>query len=278
MTQEEPLYRAVIEYDGTALLGFQIQKHGRTVQGEIEATLQRLTQTPVRITGAGRTDAGVHARGQVIAFRAPWKHSLADFQRAINALLPDDISLRSLDIAPKGFHPRFSALRRCYRYQIGQWLGHAPLRARYAWELPPGLDIPAMQKASRYLLGTHDFATFGQPPSGNVTQRHIYTADWQLQAPYLYFDLCANAFLRRMVRTITSALVLIGQGNHPPEFIQNLITARNRSLSPPPAPARGLILTQVFYPSDDEILQMHARRNQSQTPATQIDTVLSKEK
>jgi tRNA pseudouridine38-40 synthase len=248
-----PLYRAIVEYDGTGLLGFQIQTQGRTVQGEIENVLQRLTQTPVRVTGAGRTDAGVHASGQVIAFRAPWKHSLTDLHRAINALLPEDISFRSLDLAPEGFHPRFSAIKRCYRYQIGQWPGHSPLRSRYVWELGPDLDIEAMQRAADLLIGSQDFATFGQPPQGDITIREIFSAHWRPDPPYLYFDLCANAFLRRMVRTITTALVQIGQGQRPAEDIPALIAAKDRSLAPPPAPARGLILTQVFYPADDEL-------------------------
>jgi tRNA pseudouridine38-40 synthase len=267
MTQEAltsgPLYRAVIEYDGTTMLGFQIQDQGRTVQGEIENTLQRLTQSPVRISAAGRTDAGVHARGQVIAFRAPWKHPLTDLHRAINALLPEDITFLSLDIAPQGFHPRFSALRRCYRYQIGLWPGHSPLRARYAWELGPDLDVEAIRQAARHLIGTHDFATFGQPPSGNITLRHIFSADWRLSFPYLYFDLCANAFLRRMVRTLTTALVLVGQGNKTPEFIQTLIAAKNRAMAPRPAPARGLTLTTVIYPADDDIFRLAVARRQN---------------
>jgi len=246
-----PLYRAIVEYDGTELLGFQIQSQGRTVQGEIENVLWRLTQTPVRIAGAGRTDAGVHASGQVIAFSAPWKHSLTDLHRAINALLPDDISFRSLDIAPPDFHPRFSARKRCYRYQIGQWPGHSPLRARYVWELGPNLDVAAMQRAAQHLIGSHDFATFGQPPQGEVTIREIFSANWLSQPPYLYFDICANAFLRRMVRTITAALVQVGQKKRSGDEIAALIAARDRSLAPPPAPAQGLILTKVFYPEDE---------------------------
>ncbi len=244
-------YRAVVEYDGTALLGFQIQSQGRTVQGEIENVLQQLTGRPVRVTGAGRTDAGVHASGQVIAFRAPWKHSPADLFRAVNALLPQDIAFRSLQTAPAGFHPRFSAVKRCYRYQIGLWPGHSPLRSRYVWELGPNLDIQAMQRAAGALLGSHDFATFGQPPQGEITIRRIFSADWRSDPPYLFFDLCANAFLRRMVRTITAALIRVGQGQRPPEDISALIAAKDRSMAPPPAPAKGLILTKVFYAEDE---------------------------
>ncbi|RUA18249.1 MAG: tRNA pseudouridine(38-40) synthase TruA [Clostridia bacterium] len=252
-SEQSRLYRAVIEYDGTRLLGFQIQRQGRTVQGEVERVLHRLTQSRVRVAGAGRTDAGVHARGQVIAFRASWSHSLADLHRAVNALLPDDVSFLSLDIAPEGFHPRFSAIKRCYRYQIGLWPGHSPLRSRYVWELGPGLDVSAMQQAADDLLGSHDFMTFGQPPQGKITIRRIFSATWQSQPPYLYFDLCANAFLRRMVRNITAALIQVGQRQSPAEYVASLILAKDRSLAPPPAPAKGLILTKVFYPSDEEI-------------------------
>jgi len=246
-------FRAVVEYDGAAMLGFQIQRQGRTVQGEIENVLRRLFQRQVRVTGAGRTDAGVHAFGQVITFRATWKHSLTDLHRAINALLPEDIAFRTLDIAPENFHPRFNARKRCYRYQIGLWPRHSPLRSRYVWELGPVLDVASMQQAADYLIGSHDFATFGQPPQGEITIRHIFAADWQLQSPYLYFDLCANAFLRRMVRTITATLVQIGQGKRPPQDVFELLSATDRSLAPPPAPAKGLILMQVTYPADDDL-------------------------
>ncbi len=257
MSQEvltpERLFRAVVEYDGTALLGFQIQSQGRTVQGEIENVLRKLMQRPVRVTGAGRTDAGVHASGQVVAFRAPWKHAAEDLFRAVNALLPDDIVFLSLDLAPDGFHPRFSAVKRCYRYQIGLWPGHSPLRSRYAWELGPDLDLDAMRRAAVHFVGVHDFATFGQPPQGEVTIREVFSVELTHEPPWLYLDICANAFLRRMVRTIVAALAQVGQGYRSPDAIPALIQARDRSLSPPPAPAKGLILTQVFYPPDEAI-------------------------
>ncbi len=260
-----PFYRAVVEYDGTDLLGFQIQSQGRTVQGEIEAVLERLVQQPVRVTGAGRTDAGVHASGQVVAFRAPWKHTTQDLFRAINALLPEDIAFRSLDLAPEGFHPRFSAYKRCYRYQIGLWPGHSPLRSRYAWELGPNLNIDIMRAAAPALVGIHDFATFGQPPQGEVTVRQMFSVDLLHQPPWLYVDLCANAFLRRMVRTLVATLVEIGQGRRPPEDVAFLLQARDRSLAPAPAPAKGLILTQVFYPSDATL--MAETGSQTEDPA-----------
>ena len=245
-------YRAVVEYDGTGFLGFQIQAEGRTVQGELEWAAQRLTQQPVRVVGSGRTDAGVHATGQVIAFRSTWRHTVADLFRGFNALLPPDIAVRSLDFAPENFHPRFSAVERWYRYQVGQWPGHSPLRSRYAWELPDDLDIDAMNAASAHLLGSHDFATFGQPTQGESTIRHIAEARWHFEPPYLYFDIRGNAFLRHMVRTLVGTLVRVGRGQLTPEAFAAISAACKRALSAPPAPPQGLILMAVTYPSEDQ--------------------------
>ena len=245
-----PLHRAIIEYDGADLLGFQIQAEGRTVQGELERVLLRLTQHPVRVVGSGRTDAGVHAAGQVIAFRASWKHSLSDLHRALNALLPADIAVPSIELAPPDFHPRFSALRRSYRYQVGLWPNHSPLRARYAWELGPDLDVDAMNKAASYLVGSHDFGSFGQPPQGEITIRHVFSAHWTSEFPYLYFDITANAFLRRMVRNIVGTLVAVGRHNRHPDELSAMLERQDRSLSASPAPPQGLILKAVIYPDN----------------------------
>lgn len=243
-------FSAVIEYDGADFLGFQVQASGRTVQGEIEQTLHRLTQQSVRVVGAGRTDAGVHAVGQVIAFRVAWKHTPADLQRALNALLPADIAVLHLEPAPPEFHPRFSASERHYRYQVGQWPGHSPLRARYAWELGPEIDVEAMNQAAAHLIGSHDFLTFGQPPQDEPTAstvRRVSEARWSQHPPYLFFDIRANAFLRRMVRTIVATLVQVGQGRMTPAEVGGLLASRERGLAPPPAPAQGLILISVAY-------------------------------
>jgi len=250
---EPPLYRATIEYDGADLLGFQIQAEGRTVQGEVERVLLRLIQQPVRVVGSGRTDAGVHAEGQVIAFRADWQHSLSEFHRALNALLPSDIAVHSLELAPTDFHPRFSALKRWYRYQVGQWSGHSPLRARYAWELGPDLDVEAMNRAAAHLVGSHDFGSFGQPPQGEITIRHVYCANWTSTFPYLYFDIIANAFLRRMVRNIVSTLVDVGRKNRHPDELGAMLERQDRASSAPPAPPQGLFLKAVIYPNDSNL-------------------------
>ncbi|RME86278.1 MAG: tRNA pseudouridine(38-40) synthase TruA [Caldilineae bacterium] len=254
MTSSAPvsrLYRATVEYDGTELLGFQIQAQGRTVQGELERVLQKVTGRLTRVIGSGRTDAGVHARGQVIAFRSAWRHTAADLQRALNALLPPDIAVLDLLPAPDDFHPRFSARERWYRYQLGTWPGHSPLRCRYAWEVGPGLDIEAMKQAAEALVGTYDFAAFGQPPQGDNTVRQVISAQWSEQPPYLVFDIRANAFLRRMVRTIVGTLVEVGQGRRSAGDVARLRDSRDRSQAAPPAPPQGLILMAVSYPDYD---------------------------
>ncbi len=250
-----PHFRAVIEYDGTDFLGFQFQASGRTVQGEIEQTLLRLTQQSTRVVGAGRTDAGVHAFGQVISFRSVWKHPPSDLRRALNALLPIDIAVRFLDLAPADFHPRFSATERWYRYQVGQWSIHSPLRTRYAWELPPAVDLEAMNRAAAHLIGSHDFAAFGQPPQDDPTAstiRLVNEARWWHQTPYLFFDIRANAFLRRMVRIIVGTLVQVGLGRMVPTQVADMLASRDRSLVAQPAPPQGLILMSVTYPGSLE--------------------------
>ncbi|MCP4164614.1 MAG: tRNA pseudouridine(38-40) synthase TruA [Chloroflexi bacterium] len=247
-----PLYRAIVEYDGSDLLGFQIQAEGRTVQGELERVLLRLCQDPVRVIGAGRTDSGVHARGQVIAFSAAWKHSLQDLHRALNALLPADIAVQSLELAPPGFRPRFSATKRWYRYQVGLWPHRSPIRSRYAWELGPGLDVQSMNAAAAHLAGEHDFASFGQPTQGIVTVRTVFSVLWHQQDLYLYFDIIANAFLRRMVRNVVGTLVEVGRGHRSPDDVFSLLERRDLSLSAPPAPPQGLFLMAVTYPDDTE--------------------------
>ncbi|MCO6452850.1 MAG: tRNA pseudouridine(38-40) synthase TruA [Caldilineales bacterium] len=253
--RQKPLYRAVIEYDGSDFLGFQIQAEGRTVQGELEQALHRLCQQEVRVAGSGRTDAGVHASGQVIAFRVDWMHPIGDLHRGLNALLPTDLSVSTLDLAPANFHPRFSAVARWYRYQIGQWPGHSPLRSRYAWELDPDLNVAAMAAAGERLIGTHNFAAFGQPPQGENTVRQVINVRWHSQPPYLLFDIIANAFLRRMVRTLVATLVWVGQGRITVADFEALLKSRDRSLAAPPAPPQGLCLMAVTYPPDHIIIE-----------------------
>lgn len=240
-------YRATVEYDGTDYYGFQVQADKPTVQGAIEESLAQTVKEAVRIAGAGRTDRGVHALGQVIGFRVAWHHSLSDLQRALNARLPRDIVIRELEHAQEDFHPRFSARSRVYRYMVLNQPLRSPLARQFAYQLAEPVNLSAMNRAASLLLGRHDFATFGSPPHGGSTVREVMQAAWTQAGTRFCFNIEANGFLRRMVRTIVSALLVVGQGRMAEEDIAALLAARDRSQALPPAPACGLCLMQVKY-------------------------------
>lgn len=238
---------AKIEYDGTDFFGFQVQASERTVQGEVERVLEVVTGVSTRVVGAGRTDRGVHARGQVIGFKVVWQHDLDDLQRALNAVLAPDVAVLEMGVAAKGFHPRFSALSRAYRYTILNRHWRSALERRTAWHLTRELDMMRMAEASTCLMGTQDFATFGQPPQGDRTVRTVSRAEWQANGPRLLFDIEANAFLFRMVRSIVGTLVLVGWGQVSPQEFREMLRGRDRSLVKRVAPAHGLCLMRVDY-------------------------------
>jgi tRNA pseudouridine38-40 synthase len=247
-------YQAVVEYDGTDFLGFQRQAQGRTVQGEIESALQRIGWPGQSILGAGRTDTGVHAAGQVIAFDLDWPHGDDSLVRALNANLPADIAVKTIALAPPGFHPRFRAIARRYRYTIYNAPTRSALAARYSWHVWSRLDVNALQAAAQVLIGTHDFATFGTDPDdgpngrpGNNTVRTISRAEWMAAREWLYFDIQADAFLYRMVRSVVAALRLVGAGGRAVADFQTLLEARDRAQCPPIAPPQGLCLMEVIF-------------------------------
>jgi tRNA pseudouridine38-40 synthase len=240
-------YRAIVEYDGTDFLGYQIQASGRTVQGELEQSLKQVTGLERRIDAAGRTDAGAHATGQVIAFNAAWKHSPDDLQRALNATLPPDIGISRLDPVKKSFHPRFDALSRCYHYVIINQPWPSILQRRYSHHVKNNLDVEAMQEGSRFLVGSHDFAAFGQPPQGENTVRHLMQANWSVTGHRLTFEVTANAFLYRMVRRIVGSLLQVGSGELAPVEMKTILETKDLSRSAPPVPAHGLCLVRVVY-------------------------------
>ncbi len=239
---------AKIEYDGTAFNGFQIQKRERTVQGEIEQALETVVHSRVRIVGAGRTDQGVHAQGQVIRFEVEWRHPLSDLQRALNAVLASDVAILEMGQAAEDFHPRFSALSRTYRYTLLNKPQRSPLNRRTAWHIEQKLDIAQMTEASRFLVGIHDFASFGRPPQGENTIREVFRADWEERGPFLTFDIEANAFLYRMVRSIVGTMVQVGQGLVSVDGFKLILEARDRRKCKYLAPANGLCLMRVEYP------------------------------
>ena len=240
--------KAIVEYDGTAYQGFQIQANGPTIQGALEKALQAVTQSSTRIVGAGRTDAGVHARGQVIHCDITWAGCLADLERAWNAMLPADIAVHDLTQVSQDFHARFTASSREYRYSIYRGAVRSPLVARFSHHVPGPLDIEAMAVAARSLIGQHDFSAFGRPPYGTDAVRTVHRAAFKPEGNMLYFDIEADAFLRHMVRSIVGTLLLVGRGTLSPQDFTNILLAGDPNHPVALVPSAGLCLMRVNYP------------------------------
>ncbi len=241
--------RATVAYDGTAYHGFQRQSIERepTIQGELERALSRLTERAADVIGAGRTDAGVHASGQVIAFDIAWRHTLADLQRALNAVLPDDIAILDIAQAPNDFHPRYQAHSREYRYTIYNSNLRHPLHRLYALHVSDPLAAEAMRTAAGYLVGEHDFAAFGQATSGESTVRTMHRVEVGDQAPWITIDLEASGFLYRMVRSIVGTLIEVGRTRISIERFAEILHSRERAQAEATAAPHGLCLTRVNY-------------------------------
>jgi tRNA pseudouridine38-40 synthase len=237
-------YRATVEYDGTDFAGFQAQRPGvRTVQGELEAALARLgngARQPV--DGAGRTDAGVHALGQVIAFTWTGRQTAAELEAGLNGLLPPDIAVRDVRRMPSGFHPRRAARYRDYRYTV--WNGpRSPLRERTALGVRIPLDVAAMARAGQVLVGRHDFSAFGAADRQPV--RTVHSVRVRRQGSLVTIDVRADAFLRGMVRRIVAVLLEVGRGEMTETEVREALDARRPARHGVSAPARGLCLRRV---------------------------------
>jgi tRNA pseudouridine38-40 synthase len=241
-----------IEYDGTDFVGSQWQNNGRSVQGEIEGAWEQLTQERRRVNMAGRTDAGVHARGQVANIRAETSLDLATIQRGLNAILPEDVAVLEAWEAPYDFHARHTAIRRDYRFVIDQGPVAAPLLRRHAIHSSRRLNVAAMQAALQVLPGTHDFAAFAGGQQEGSTIRTCYLASCQSAElsgqPLVVVDLAANAFLRHMVRNIVGTLLLVGEGKLDAQGFAAILAGRDRRNAGRTAPAHGLYLMSVSYP------------------------------
>jgi len=243
-------YQVKIAYDGTNFQGFQKQGSRRTVQGVIENVLRSLNWQQQAILYAGRTDTGVHASAQVIAFDLEWTHSPEDLGNALNAGLPDDVAVREIKIAASDFHPRYAALARCYRYRLYCQAVRDPLRERYAWRVWPAPDGELLQQAACALEGTHDFAAFGSPlKPGGHTVRTIYQAKWEQTGDEWHFEITANAFLYRMVRRIVYLQVQVGQQQLDPITLEAALQTPF-TLKPGLASPKGLVLERVVYCKD----------------------------
>lgn len=240
-------YRAVVEYDGTDYLGFQRQREGPTIQLELEQAIEMVSGDFATVIGAGRTDSGVHAFGQVIAFDLDWRHSPADLRNAVNANLPAPVVLRSVKKAENAFHPRYDARRRTYQYHIYNSPIRSPLRRRLSWQVKQPINTEAMNRAAQSLIGEHDFSTFGQPPQGDNAVREVFKAMWWPNEDLLIFEIVANAFLKRMVRSLVGSMKVVGDGSWTVQQFEQAKEARDRSKAGQTAPACGLFLMSVSY-------------------------------
>ncbi len=241
-------YKVILSYNGSRIAGFQRQTEAeRTVQGEFEAGLRQLGWQDQSIHAAGRTDAGVHARGQVVSFRLAWEHSCDDLVRALNYYLPGDMAVQSAAEVTADFHPRFNAKSRCYRYHLICRPVRDPIGEVFAWRVWPEVDLEKMNRAAQALVGPHDFKAFGRPTTDSgVTIREVYSAVWEQQGDVYQFDITANAFLYHMVRRITLMLVTVGQGAAPEALIAESLQTGSSPLTGM-APAAGLVLEEVRY-------------------------------
>jgi tRNA pseudouridine38-40 synthase len=241
--------KLTLEYEGTAYFGWQLQAGQDTIQGRIEAALAQIFGAPVRVHGSGRTDAGVHARGQAASARLPRDFDLIELKRALNALLPSDIGVIAVEAAADDFDPRRDARSRVYEYRVLNRESRAVFEHRYSWLVRDALDLGAMRSAARVFIGEHDFAAFRSLGSEEkTTMRRVIESDWRREGnDVLIYRVEATAFLRHMVRTMVAAMVDVGRAKITPHDIEAMIASRDRASAPAAAPACGLFLVEVRY-------------------------------
>jgi len=240
--------KLTLEYDGTDFVGWQLQPNGRSVQEELEKGLARLCGEPVRVTGAGRTDSGVHARGQVASLRVPRTLPLKAWTAGLNALLPDDMACVGAEAAPEGFDARRWARGKRYAYAILMTTVRSPLERGRAWEIRRPLDVEAMRRAAPALLGVHDFSALRAADCpARTTVREIRKLEIRQSGPRVELVVEATAFLKHMVRNIVGTLVEVGHGRREAESLTVLLEGRDRTRAGPTAPPHGLVLDEVFY-------------------------------
>ena len=253
--------RIDLAYDGTNFSGWAVQPDRRTVQVQVEQAIEKIARVPIESIVAGRTDAGVHATGQVIHVDIPESVGLEDLAYKLNRILDEDIRINKIEIAPPAFHARFSALRRYYQYRILDENKVIQPLARLntaGWYRP--LDVNLMNEASQLLLGTHDFAAFCKFREGATTIRTLEKYEWVRDSEgYLIADVVADAFCYSMVRNLVGAVVCVADGRFEPSWIRTLLENRERVSDSLVFPARGLTLYKVDYPDAAELLERAKR-------------------
>lgn len=244
---EKQNIKLVLEYDGTDFSGWQIQPNHKTIQGELEKALSTLFQESISVTAAGRTDAGVHARAQVVNFHTSKNRPLHSIRNGLNAILADTISIKSAQIVKREFSARFDAIRRTYRYEVVRT--KSALRIRYAWCVTDNLNLAEMQRCARLIRGDHDFKSFC---SSQAEVKHyrctVEKANWLFNdGESLQFSITANRFLHNMVRVLVGTMIEAGKGRYSPDELAGMLTSKNRKAAGITAPARGLYLDMVEY-------------------------------
>ncbi|WP_073090766.1 tRNA pseudouridine(38-40) synthase TruA [Thermosyntropha lipolytica] len=246
--EETKRVKLIIEYDGSNYHGFQVQKNAHTIQAELEKAIIRLTGEKVSLIAAGRTDAGVHALGQVVAFDTASRIPPERWKYALNSVLPFDIRVRESTYVDRDFHPRFHAQSKIYHYIIYRQEKGAVFYRRYAWVNTDPLDIEEMKRAAGYIIGTHDFRSFcsSGSPVKNFT-RTVKRLEITDRFPFLLLKIEADGFLYNMVRIITGTLAEIGKGDYPAQAMKDILKARDRKRAGATAPPQGLYLIEVKY-------------------------------
>lgn len=243
--------KCTISYDGTNFSGYQVQPNGRTVQREVEAALAKIHKgTAVRVVASGRTDAGVHAKGQVLHFDTNLQIPAENWKRALNALLPQDVRTRQAEKVQSTFHSRYDAAEKEYRYFVLNQADADVFRRHYSWHIDSPLSLPAIQEACRHLIGEYDFTSFcatGTDLKGEKI-RTIYDASCYQEEEMLIFRFRGSGFLYNMVRILTGTMVEVGRGKRAAADIPAVIQAKDRTRAGETAPPQGLFLWQVTYP------------------------------
>ena len=239
--------RLTIEYDGTNYAGWQVQPKARSVQGTIERALSQILQEEVRLTSSGRTDAGVHALGQVANFFTISPIDLRVLQRGVNALLPKDIAVKEIREEDLSFHARFSARSRVYLYRILNHPIRSGIERLYSWHVPEEIDIERMREATPFLIGEHDFSSFRGAECKADPRRELKRLNINKKGCIIEIEMEANAFLQHMARIIVATLVDVGRGKLAPEDVKEILEAKDRSRASKTAPPQGLFLKEVIY-------------------------------